>query len=82
MLVYIHVHAGILWLVGKIKGRGYQRNIGMRRGDYIRHMTVPNQSIRPTGSWGYLAGSWREATPNFKTHFYICLEKNKQYAKM
>ena len=30
----------------------------------IRHMRVPFWPIRRTGSWGYLAGSWREATPN------------------
>ena len=30
----------------------------------IRHMRVPLWPIRRAGSWGYLAGSWREATPN------------------
>ena len=28
-------------------------------------MRVLVWSIRRAGSWGYLAGSWREATPHF-----------------
>ena len=30
----------------------------------IRHMRVPIQPFRTTGSWEYLPGSWREATPH------------------
>ena len=35
----------------------------------IRHMRVPIWPIMRAGSWGYLTGSWREATPYFTDHF-------------
>ena len=34
-------------------------------GGSIRHMRVPTKPIRLAGSWGYLTGSWGEATPYF-----------------
>ena len=30
----------------------------------VRYMKVPSGPMRRTGSWGYLAGSWRKATPH------------------
>ena len=48
---------------GQTPGR-QGRAAGQVGGGYIRHMKVPLWPIRKARSWGYLAGSWREATPN------------------
>ena len=42
-----------------------QEQVSLRE---IRHMSVPIRPIRRTGSWGYLAGSWREAQ---FSHYYF-----------
>ena len=43
----------------------------------IRYMRVSVSLIKMAGSWGYLAGSWREATPYLLLFCYI-LQKMKQ----
>ena len=54
-------------LYHRVTGRAArQEQVSLRE---IRHMSVPIRPIRRAGSWGYLAGSWREA------QFYYYFDK-------
>ena len=53
---------------GQVKGAGLEADSrGMDR--TIPHMGVQIWPIRRAGSWGYLAGSWSEATLRVKLSF-------------
>ena len=64
---YCIVHENLLYCDShQTKSNGKRRCSDIILGvQTIRHMRVPIQPIRLTGSLGYLTGSWREAMPYF-----------------